>query len=163
MSDSSPHVAIVTTAFIFSLVGLVSGALICTTGAWDLGVLRAVRGVGRERAVEEVVEEEVGIGGSNAGSNSSLIDEDREEEEEEEEESDDVDEVSLGASVRDMLLQLVFDDVEEDCRVPLPEEEEAVVYVYAYVAGLAIDKEAGSLRLSLLLIAAGATVFHAII
>ena len=159
MSDSSPHVAIVTTAFIFSLVGLVSGALICTTGAWDLGVLRAVRGVGRERAVDEVVEEEVGIGGSNAGSNSSLIDEDREEEEE----SDDVDEVSLGASVRDMLLQLVFDDVEEDCRVPLPEEEEAVVYVYAYVAGLAIDKEAGSLRLSLLLIAAGATVFHAII
>lgn len=163
MSDSSPHVAIVTTAFIFSLVGLVSGALICTTGAWDLGVLRAVRGVGRERAVEEVVEEEVGIGGSNAGSNSSLTDEDREEEEEEEEESDDdVDEVSLGASVRDMLLQLVFDDVEEDCRVPLPEEE-AVVYVYACVAGLAIDKEAGSLRLSLLLIATGATVFHAII
>ena len=114
-----------------------------------------MRGVGKERAIEIEIE----VGGSNDGRDSSLTDEEREEEEEDSD--DDVLGVSLAASVRDMLLQLVFDDVEEDCKLPaLPE---AVVYVFAYVAGLAMDRVAGSFRLSLLFVATGGTVFHAII
>ena len=81
--------------------------------------------MGKERAIE--VEIEVEIGGSNDGSDSSLTDEDKEEEEDDRD--DDVDGVSLGASVRDMLLQLVFDDVEDDCK--LPAQPLAVVYVFA--------------------------------